>query len=95
MGNTLFVTIPEAAHLLRVGPQTIRNHLFRGDFPIPSQIFCGRRLFRRADIEAFVRGDKLPVTLIDAPPFDVPPSPEKKKRGRPRKQPTKQKGGDV
>lgn len=79
MDITLFLTIPEAAHLLRIAPQTIRNHIFQGDFPIPSVLLCGRRLLRRADVEAYVRGEPIPARLQSRPPSAV------SKRGRPRK----------
>lgn len=61
MDTTLYLTIPEAAHLLRIAPQTIRNHIFIGDFPIPTILLCGRRLLRRSDVEAFVRGEPMPA----------------------------------
>lgn len=79
MDITLFLTIPEAAHLLRIAPQTIRNHIFKGIFPIPTTLLCGRRLLRRADVEAYVRGETIPAHPQSSPPSSV------SKRGRPRK----------
>ncbi|MDD2700691.1 MAG: helix-turn-helix domain-containing protein [Sideroxydans sp.] len=87
MDTTLYLTIPEAAHLLRIAPQTIRNHIFKGDFPIPTTLLCGRRLIRRSDVEAFVQGDPLNAQQQSTaiPSFS--------KRGRRPKQPPKQNGG--
>jgi len=88
MDATLLLTIPEAAHLLRVGPSTIRNRIFLGTFELPTVFFCGRRLIRRSDIDAFLRGEPLST------PLPIVATNLARKRGRPRKQVPKSQGGE-
>lgn len=50
----VLLTIPEVAEITSIQPQTIRNRLARGDFPIPSLKVGRRRLFRVVDVAAFL-----------------------------------------
>lgn len=50
----VLLTIPEVAEITSMQPQTIRNRLARGDFPIPSLKIGRRRLFRVVDVAAFL-----------------------------------------
>lgn len=50
----VLLTIPEVAEITSMQPQTIRNRLARGDFPIPSLKIGRRRLFRLLDVAAFL-----------------------------------------
>jgi predicted DNA-binding transcriptional regulator AlpA len=44
------------ASVLSLSRKTIKNRLSAGSFPIPSHHSCGKRLFKRADVLAFVEG---------------------------------------
>jgi excisionase family DNA binding protein len=46
-----FLTLQEAAQVLRLSPRTLRNYVGRGD--IQGRIIGGRWRFRRADLDAF------------------------------------------
>lgn len=50
----VLLTIPDVAEVTSMQPQTIRNRLARGDFPIPSLKIGRRRLFRVIDVAAFL-----------------------------------------
>lgn len=79
-------TVPEAAHILGVSPSTIRNRISLGTFELPTVLFCGRRLIRRSDIDAFLRGEPLSTSL------PIATTNLARKRGRPRKQMPKSQG---
>ena len=46
-----FLTLREAAQVLRLSPRTLRTYVGRGD--IQGRIIGGRWRFRRADLDAF------------------------------------------
>ena len=49
--------IEELGEYLGIRPQTIRNRLSNGTFPIPAKKICGRVKFDRKDVESYL--DKL------------------------------------
>lgn len=49
--------IEELSQYLGIKPQTIRNRLSNGTFPIPAKKVCGRVKFDRRDVDRFL--DKL------------------------------------
>lgn len=49
--------IEELSEYLGIRPQTIRNRLSCGTFPIPAKKVCGRVKFDRKDVEGYL--DKL------------------------------------
>jgi excisionase family DNA binding protein len=48
------MTIKEVAHYLGISPQTIRNHLCRGTFPIPPVKIGGALRWDRRDVDKFI-----------------------------------------
>ncbi len=46
--------IEELGEYLGIRPQTIRNRLSSGTFPIPAKKICGRVKFDRKDVESFL-----------------------------------------
>ena len=46
--------IEELGEYLGIKPQTIRNRLSNGTFPIPAKKICGRVKFDRKDVESFL-----------------------------------------
>ena len=53
------LSIEELGQYLGIRPQTIRNRLSMGSFPIPAKKVCGRIKFDRKDIEKYL--DRLKV----------------------------------
>jgi len=51
--------IKELSEYIGIRPQTIRNRLSCGTFPIPAKKFCGRVKFDRKDVDSCL--DKLKV----------------------------------
>ena len=49
--------IDELSEYIGIRPQTIRNRLSCGTFPIPAKKVCGRVKFDRRDVESYL--DKL------------------------------------
>ena len=49
-----FIGIEELGQYLDIRPQTIRNHLSNGTFPIPAKKICGRVKFDKKDVERYV-----------------------------------------
>jgi len=49
--------IEELSEYLGIRPQTIRNRLSGGTFPIPAKKVCGRIKFDRKEVESYL--DKL------------------------------------
>jgi predicted DNA-binding transcriptional regulator AlpA len=49
--------IGELSEYIGIRPQTIRNRLSRGTFPIPAKKVCGRVKFDLRDVESYL--DKL------------------------------------
>ena len=49
-----FLGIEELGQYLGIRPQTIRNHLSSGTFPIPAKKICGRVKFDKKDVERYV-----------------------------------------
>ena len=77
----LVTDIPGAARLLHLSPVTIRNWLYRGRMPIPPIRIGDRRMFRIADIRAYVAaGGVWPPPSVDRP------EPRRRGPGRPRKE---------
>lgn len=72
--NTLFITPVRAGELLGYKPQTTRNMICLGTFPLPIVIIGKRKMVRISDLEKYV--EELPV---------VPSSFKKRKRGAPTK----------
>jgi predicted DNA-binding transcriptional regulator AlpA len=52
-----FLGIDELSEYIGIRPQTIRNRLSSGTFPIPAKKVCGRVKFDRKDVESYL--DKL------------------------------------
>ena len=50
--------IKELSEYLGIRPQSIRNRLSAGNFPIPAKKVCGRVKFDRKDIEKYLDGLK-------------------------------------
>jgi predicted DNA-binding transcriptional regulator AlpA len=46
--------IEELGEYIGIRPQTIRNRLSQGTFPIPAKKICGRVKFERADVEKYL-----------------------------------------
>jgi predicted DNA-binding transcriptional regulator AlpA len=46
--------IEELSEYIGIRPQTIRNRLSCGTFPIPAKKFCGRVKFDRKDVENYL-----------------------------------------
>jgi len=58
--------IEELGQYLGIRPQTIRNHLSAGNFPIPAKKVCGRIKFDRKDIEKYLDRLKPHVNGVDS-----------------------------
>ncbi len=52
--DALLMSVPHAATLLGIGPSTLRGMV--ADREIPSVKIKGRRMIRRADLDAYVEG---------------------------------------
>ena len=50
--------IEELGQYLGIRPQTIRNHLSSGTFPIPAKKLCGRVKFDVRDVEKYLENLK-------------------------------------
>jgi predicted DNA-binding transcriptional regulator AlpA len=61
--------IEELGQYLGIRPQTIRNHLSAGNFPIPAKKVCGRIKFDRKDIEKYLDRLKPHVNGVDSGKF--------------------------
>ncbi len=85
VGKTFLVPLPAIAELINWHPQSIRNSISQGQFPIPHFKVGGKIFFRTVDFAAFLDDPNQfthPVqTAASAPPVIV----EKRGRGRPRK----------
>jgi hypothetical protein len=46
--------IEELGEYIGIRPQTIRNRLSLGTFPIPAKKICGRVKFERTDVEKYL-----------------------------------------
>jgi predicted DNA-binding transcriptional regulator AlpA len=58
--------IEELGQYLGIRPQTIRNRLSAGNFPIPAKKVCGRVKFDRKDIERYLDRLKPHVSGVDS-----------------------------
>ncbi|MDP2762888.1 MAG: hypothetical protein Q8O64_21225 [Sideroxyarcus sp.] len=70
----LLLTPVKAGEALDYKPQTTRNKMTAGKFPVPIVVVDGRKMVRAIDLKQFV--DNLP---------EMSPKPCKKKRGAPAK----------
>ena len=57
----LLVGVRDAAHLLGLSPTTVRNWCSQGKLPFPSFRVGRRRMFRCADLRAYVDGGCQPL----------------------------------
>lgn len=99
--SALLISVPEAAERLGLRPQTARNWLWQGRFPVPTVTLGRRRLVRVQDLEAFVASLK-PEIGAGAPAGDFPapaaaePATNPARRGPRRKiRPAVQQGGGL
>lgn len=60
---TEYVQTAEAAEILGVAQNTLRKWANRGEIPMHRNPVNGYRLFRRADLEAFLQGIERPVKV--------------------------------
>ena len=58
--------VEELGQYLGIRPQTIRNRLSAGNFPIPAKKVCGRVKFDRKDIEKYLDRLKPHVSGVDS-----------------------------
>ena len=90
--NKLLVPLAVAASMLSLSRQTLYNWSYNGALPFASFRIGGRRMVRRADLEAYVAGlaggndlaRPRPADPALAPAAD-PTAPPRRSRGRPRK----------
>ena len=61
---TDYVKTADAAEILGVAQNTLRKWAERGDIPMHRNPANGYRLFRRADLETFLRKTARPVTPL-------------------------------
>ena len=78
----LVTDIRGAARMLHLSPVTVRNWIYRGRMPIPSFLIGDRRMFRLADIRAYVDAGGVWPPATPGGSGDLPP---RSRRGRRRK----------
>jgi len=66
-----------ASEVVGIAPQTARNRLTEGKFPIPTKLVESRRFIHIADLASYV--DSLPTSK------PITPEPEQVRKGRPPK----------